>query len=136
MAGLPNSDDEIIGTINVTPLVDIMLVLLIIFMLVSSFVTQKAIEVTLPKASTGEKSEIITVSILISKNGDYFFKGKKMDDLNHMEESIKKMLAEKKTLQAAISADKDVKHGSVVNIIDLVRKLGIEKFAINIEPQE
>ncbi len=62
-----HNDDEIITDINVTPLVDIMLVLLIIFMLVSTFVEINEIKVELPEAATGETANVKSLSISISK---------------------------------------------------------------------
>ena len=72
-----NDDQKIVSEINVTPLVDIMLVLLIIFMLVSTFVAKQAIEVDLPHAATGKEIERKTLSILVSQGGDYYLSGKK-----------------------------------------------------------
>lgn len=80
MAGFDNNDNDIISSINVTPLVDIMLVLLIIFMLVSSFVVKEAIDVDLPHAATGSEVENESVSVVISKEGDFYLAGKRGEE--------------------------------------------------------
>jgi len=136
MAGFDNNDDEIISSINVTPLVDIMLVLLIIFMLVSTFVEKDAIEIELPHAATGSEIENKTVSILVSKDGNYFLAGAKMESFNELEQKIKIRRDKNPEIQVVIAADRKVYHGKVIEIIDMVRKLEIYKFAINVEYNE
>ncbi len=135
--GILNEDnDDIISGINITPLVDIMLVLLIIFMLVSTITDFSAIEIDLPKAATGDNVKIESVSIKISKTGEYYFSGKRVETFEY----LKKILKEKKDvnpdIQVIISADKKVYHEELVKVIDAIRDLRIFKFAINVEPVE
>jgi len=136
MAGFQDSDDEITGAINVTPLVDIMLVLLIIFMLVSSFSQKEAIEVDLPQASTGGKVKDEALSILLSKKGEYFLSGKKLESIDELKTILKRKRAANPDIQVIISADEKVYHGKVIKIIDTIRELQIYKFAINVEERE
>ncbi len=136
MAQFNSHDDEIIAGINVTPLVDIMLVLLIIFMLVSSFVVKEAIEVELPHAATGSESKAESLAIAISKEGDYFLSGKKMESFSGLEQELKLKQQANPEIQVVISADKKVYHEQVIKVVDAVRKLNIYKFAINVESME
>ena len=131
-----NEESGVISQINVTPLVDIMLVLLIIFMLVSSFVAKEVIEVDLPQASTGKDSERKTLSILISKEGDYYLSGKKYETVLQISDELKNEKQDNSQIQVVISADRQVYHGKVVDIIDLIRQLEIYDFAINVEYDE
>lgn len=131
-----NDDIKIVSEINVTPLVDIMLVLLIIFMLVSTFVAKEAIEVDLPHAATGKEIERKTLSILVSQTGDYYLSGKKYETVEDLGTQIKTEKHGNKEVQVVISADRKVQHGKVVDIIDLVRQLEIYDFAINVEYDE
>lgn len=131
-----NEENGTISNINVTPLVDIMLVLLIIFMLVSSFIAREAIEVDLPHAATGKDIEKKTVSILVSKAGEYYISGRKMADISSLSDELKKEKSQNSELQVVIAADRMVYHGKVVDIIDLIRQLGIYNFAINVEYDE
>jgi len=131
-----NDDQKIVSEINVTPLVDIMLVLLIIFMLVSTFVAKQAIEVDLPHAATGKEIERKTLSILVSQGGDYYLSGKKYETIEDLGVQIKSEKHGSKDIQVVISADRKVQHGKVVDIIDLVRQLEIYDFAINVEYDE
>lgn len=136
MSLLNNNDDDIMADINITPLVDIMLVLLITFMLVSTLVDFSAINVELPKAATGEEAKIKSVAVVVTKAGRYFVAGNPVNSLKELKEILKAKKEQNPRIQAVISADKNVSHGQVVKIIDLVRRLDILKFAISVELSE
>jgi biopolymer transport protein ExbD len=129
-------DDEIMAEINITPLVDIMLVLLIIFMLVSTLVDFSAIKVELPKAATGEAAKMKSVAIVITKSGDYFAAGNPMPSFDALRNFLEEQKRANPGLQAVVSADTHVSHGHVIKVIDLIRKLNISKFAISVELSE
>ncbi len=133
MAIFESNEDDIISNINITPLVDIMLVLLIIFMLVSTVVDFSAIEVELPHAATGEEIHNKSVSIMISKTGDYYLAGKKVVSAEELQEKLGLKKQEFPQIQVVISADKKTYHEDIVRVIDIVRKLEIKGFAINVE---
>ena len=136
MAGSDSQhDEEIITAINVTPLVDIMLVLLIIFMLTANLIAQSSITVELPQASTGEGVEPTTVAITITESEVIYLNGKSIDE-QPLFDTVFELAKQDSKLQAIIAADKSVTHGTVVRIIDLIRKAGIVKFAINIDPEQ
>ncbi|MCA9666806.1 MAG: biopolymer transporter ExbD [Myxococcales bacterium] len=121
-----------ITEINVTPLVDIMLVLLIIFMVTASYIVRDSIDVKLPEAATGEKQKVSILAVTIDADGKLRLNGKAAD-----ENAIRRFIREeskrsKKKMEAVIAADKRVSHGQVVRVIDLVRAEGIYKFAINV----
>ncbi len=129
-----DSDDEITG-INVTPLVDVMLVLLIIFMVTATYIVNQSINVNLPTAETSDPSaQSKNLAFVIDAKNQLYLNGQPItfDDLP-------RLIAEEKSkdapgpLNALISADKTTPHGSVVRLIDMVRKHGITDFAINVE---
>ncbi|MBI2060072.1 MAG: biopolymer transporter ExbD [Nitrospirae bacterium] len=128
----PEKEDDLITGINVTPLVDITLVLLIIFMVTAVYIVAPAIKVKLPKAATAESTPITSVALVLDINRVLYFNGTPTN-----EEDVRKILGdlvrEKTDVQAMISADKDVTHGEVIHLMDLVRQLGITKFAVNVE---
>lgn len=126
--------EELITGINITPLVDTFLVLLIIFLTTATFMIYPSIPLKLPKAQTGETSPVTSVSIMIDAEGNIFLNGKPSTE-KEIEEYVKREVARGVEIQALIGADKEVKHGNVVAIIDLLRRLGVKKYAINIEPE-
>ena len=133
--GLNLDDDDGIVDINITPFVDVMLVLLVIFMVAATYIVKPSIEVELPKAASGGETLDKTLSIALSQKGILFLNGEKVDRAA-LAETCQKMAKENPKVQAMISADKRVSHGEVVQLIDLVRLNGVLSFAINIEPQE
>lgn len=135
MAGGANfgDEEESISDINVTPLVDIMLVLLIIFMVTANYINNQAINLNLPKAATGESPESTNLGFAISKDSELFLDGESISYEQISELIERKKQEGKGAIQALISADRETPHGDVVKLIDEVRKNGIEDFAINIE---
>lgn len=129
-------EEDIKSDINIVPLVDIMLVLLISFMMVSTLIDLSAIKVELPKAATAEDAGDKALSIVITAAGDYFLSGEPMKTIAELRHKIGQMRMRNPNIQAIVSADKSVSHGEVIKIIDLIRKLGIAKFAISVELEE
>jgi biopolymer transport protein ExbD len=128
-------DDEggrMITDINVTPLVDIMLVLLIIFMVTAAYIAAPSIKVELPKAATGSESSHTPLALTLTKDGVLHLNGEKSTDAA-VTAFVAAELPKNPDLQAIIGADKAVSHGAVVHVIDLVKRAGIRKFAINVE---
>jgi biopolymer transport protein TolR len=135
MAGAANTDDdEIISAINVTPLVDIVLVLLIVLMVTSNYLVNKSINVELPKAATGEATTP-TLSISLDVAGQLYLDGQGIDKPN-LQQRIHAAYAADKDIKAVISADGRVTHAQVVSVIDLLRSEKVTKFAINTSPME
>ncbi len=134
MAAAPQSDEEMITGINVTPLVDIILVLLIIFMLTANIIMAPAIEVELPQAATGEGTEPTTLALTLKKTGELYLNGQVTDE-TRLAAYIPALVASDPKTQAIIAADKEVSHGAVIHLIDLIRQKGIYKFALNIDPE-
>ena len=133
MAGGTNGGgDESITNINVTPLVDITLVLLIIFMVTATFIVAPSIKVELPKAVTAESSDPQTFAIVLTQDGKLFLNGALSTEPKIID-YIRRRVVEKPDIQVVISADKKVYHGDVVHLIDMVRHNGVSKFAINVE---
>ena len=122
---------QIITEINVTPLVDIMLVLLIIFMVTTTTMVMDALDVKLPEASTGQTTKTTLLAVVIKFNGKLFLNGKESSETK-IRNFIREERRAKRKLEAVIAADKRVAHGNVVRIIDLVRSEGVLKFAINV----
>lgn len=127
-------DDEITG-INVTPLVDIMLVLLIIFMVTATYIVKEAIEIELPKAAAGGETTDRTLSIVVTKDGKSFLDGVEVTEAALIEK-IKTAPEKPEDMQAVIGADKEAMHGAVVHMLDVLKSHGITKFAIQIEKQQ
>jgi biopolymer transport protein TolR len=141
--GSTHYDDEeggqgAITDINVTPLVDITLVLLIIFMVTAPMIVNNpSIKVELPKAATGDETLKSTLALTLSRdpsgNVIIYANGEKSDEKT-VTAMIPDLLSKNKDLQAIIAADRGISYGDVVHIVDLVKSLGVHKFALNTDP--
>lgn len=133
MAGFDTGGgDEVISQINVTPLVDVFLVLLIIFMLTSSVVVQQQILVDLPRAASGQSETKTTLTFQVKKNGTYLLDNDEVT-LAEVGDTIQRRIEEEPELRAVIAADKNVEYRRVVDLIDTIKQNGLEKFALNIQ---
>jgi biopolymer transport protein TolR len=132
MAGSAQENDEEISGINVTPLVDIVLVLLIIFMVTANFIVKETVEVDLPRAAHGGETVQGLVNVVLDKQGELFFDGANVTE-QELLARIDDALAKDKETRAIISADQSLAYGKVMRLIDLVKGQGIAKFALNIE---
>ena len=121
-----------ITDINVTPLVDIMLVLLIIFMLTANLIAKQAIEVDLPKAAPAGAVQPKTLAVTLTRDGAIYLNGRPTDPGALRREIKAAVAADAKTL-VLIAGDKNVSHGRVVWLLDTVKSLGVTSFAIQID---
>jgi biopolymer transport protein ExbD len=134
MAATSHGDDELITGINVTPLVDITLVLLVILMVTASYVASKTIPLDLPKGATAETTPT-TLSVSIDKDGRTFLDAVPIDEPT-LRARIRASHAADPETRAVIAADGRTTHAHVVHVIDLLRREDVTKFAINVDPED
>jgi biopolymer transport protein ExbD len=125
----------IIAEINVTPLVDIMLVLLIIFMLTAHLIAKQAIEIELPRATQSTALPPTTLAITLQADGAIFLDDQAVTP-EALRAAIRAAVAKDPRTQAIVAGDKRVSHGRVVWVLDTVKALGITQFAIQIDPSQ
>jgi biopolymer transport protein TolR len=124
----------IMTEINVTPLVDIMLVLLIIFMLTAHLIAKQAIEVELPRATQSTSINPTTLAVTLTREGNLYLNGKPVTP-TALREAVRAAHDRDPKTQVIIAGDKAVSHGRVVWVIDVVKSLGVASFAIQIDPR-
>lgn len=134
MAGHLQDNDELLTAINVTPLVDVTLVLLVILMITASFVASKSIPMDLPRSATGESTST-TVTVSVDEEGGTFLDAVPVDEAT-LRESFRRAYEKNANTQAVIAADSKTDHGQVVRVIDLLRREHIVNFAINVQPDD
>ena len=118
--------------INVTPMVDVMLVLLVIMMVSAVYIVSQSLKVELPKTATSDQPASAPLTVTITKEGQYLF-DKKLIDEKDLIVAMKKAKAGNADASLVITADRLAYHGEVVHVIDLAKVQGITKFAINVE---
>jgi biopolymer transport protein ExbD len=131
--GSQNDVDEGIVGINVTPLVDITLVLLIIFMVVAKMVVSQSVPLDLPKAASGTDVQVV-FSIELYANGDITVDQKKLANDDALFALAKEGHARNADLRAVIKADGTVQHQRVIHVLDLLKQSGVSKIAFGVTP--
>ncbi len=131
-AAAKNNAGEPISAINVTPFVDIVLVLLIILMVTSVQIVKASLEVDLPKAASGGAAVELTLNIVVNKDGSWKVDGNPITR-EALEAKVKREVAANPKVQAVIAGDRQVQYEAVVNAIDVVKSNGVKSFALNIQ---
>lgn len=121
-------DNDEISSINVTPLVDVVLVLLVIFMITAPQLYQDALKVQLPQAKTADDQSKSTLQIVVDGQGTIT-----VDKKPFSLEELTAHVQASKPQSAIIMADKKVEHGRVIVIIDLLKAGGVQKFSFGVE---
>ena len=128
MAHASSSSDDAITGINVTPLVDITLVLLIIFMVTAKLIAGQSVPLDLPKAATaGTTQTVLTVEI--DERGHVSADGQPVSDRVALEQRAKRALEADPALRVLISASARASHGTVLQVMDSLRQAGSTKIA-------
>jgi biopolymer transport protein ExbD len=136
MAQTSQDSEEIISGINVTPLVDIVLVLLIIFIVTASFVLKSKIPIELPKAATGEASQGGLLNLAVDREGQLYINGQAsdIDGIPRAVEEARARLAPSAVLTAFVSADQRASYGAFAAVVDRLRQAGVSDIALDTMP--
>lgn len=129
MAAKTSQDDEPISEINIVPLVDIILVVLIIFMVTAPAMMKPSVSVNLPSAGSGDETQPSLLQIAIDNGGSVFFQSQEMDEVS-LKQAAKSELERNPEVQAIIAADQNTSHGNVVRVLDWLKSIGVKKFAV------
>jgi biopolymer transport protein ExbD len=128
MASTTHDSDEAITGINVTPLVDITLVLLIIFMVTAKLITGQGIPLDLPKAATAGATQT-TLTVSVDAAGRMTANGRPVPDENALLRQAKAALREDSKLRTVVSAAAATSHGNVMRVVDTLREAGAVRIA-------
>ena len=129
----PTNGKKYMSDINVTPLVDVMLVLLIIFMVTAPMMMQ-GVKVNLPKTTTKSiKTTEEPLILSITKDKEIYIENHRMK-LEDLDKKIEKIFKYRRDKELLIRADKDVPYGFVIKIMAKVKRAGIQKLGMITEP--
>ena len=123
-----------ISGINVTPLVDVVLVLLIILMVSSTYIVAQTLKVQLPKARSTDGTADKPHTIAVLKNGTLTWDEAQVNEDTAVK-NMKDAVAADPEFSLVVSADKEVQHGRVVHVLDIAKLAGVVKFAINVQQE-
>ena len=125
---------ELISGINVTPLVDVMLVLLVVMMVTGQYLASQAVPVDLPKASSGETKSSTPLAISVDASGAIFLDGERLSKAELKQRVHARAGGSERS--ALIAADGSARHRAVVDVIDVLRQEGVSKLGLNVAPEE
>ncbi len=134
MAGSPTQADEAISGINVTPLVDITLVLLIIFMVTTKIVLNQTVPLDLPKAATGTSDVQTVFSIVLATDGRVLVDSNQIANDDAILPLARNAQTQHPDLRVVIKADAAVTHGRVIHVLDLLKQAHVAKIAFGVSP--
>jgi biopolymer transport protein ExbD len=135
MAGTMSSGGKgrapIVG-INVTPMVDVVLVLLVIMMVSATYIVSQSLKVELPKAASSDDAVASVAAVTVAKGGGLYFNQEPVDEAA-LRAKLKQAVGQNPEINLIVSGDRNATHGDVVHVIDLAKIEGITRFAINVE---
>jgi biopolymer transport protein ExbD len=132
-ASMYQDDEEAITDINVTPFVDVALVLMIIFMVTARLIVSRGVEVEKPKSSIGEDVKG-TILITVDHAGTIYVKGERQADRDAARARIRQLAVESKAPKAIIAGDVKVAYGANFGAIELAKSAGVDSIALANDP--
>jgi biopolymer transport protein ExbD len=126
-------ENDGINEINITPFVDVVLVLLVIFMVTAPAMIKESLKVNLPKTLTSDiTTKASSLGIAITKEGQVVLAGRLLSE-EALREEFARISKDAPETNFLLSADTDARHGDVVRVIDLLKKNNLNRFALQVE---
>lgn len=130
--GSDKNEDGIISDINITPMVDIMLVLLVIFMVTANFLKKESININLPKVAQSDPNIKESTQIALTRDGKFFIEGKSATEMEIVS-TISREAKYRPNMRVTLSADENLSYGSVSRLMGVLRKCGIRHIALSVK---
>lgn len=134
--GFSKNKSKIMAEINITPLTDVVMVLLVIFMVTTPLMMNEAFKIKLPTAATAEPQPEQTTTVSVTYPGNIIYLNKAQVSLDDLKGLLSSRMATSPDKTVVIKADKSVLHGMVVQILDIAKESGALKLAIATEPEK
>ncbi len=125
-------NDGVVTGINVTPLVDIMLVLLIVFMVTAHFVQDSGLKINLPKAAAGETAATAALTVTMDEKGTLRLMGTEVD-LNGLKANLERESQMNPGVRVTVAADQDLPYRTIVGLLDTIKQAGVTRVALAAE---
>ena len=131
-AGSDDNEDGIISSINITPMVDVILVLLVIFMVTANFLKKESININLPKVASADPNIKESKQVAVTKEGKLYLEGRSVTEFALMEE-ISREAKYRPNMRVTLSADENLSYGTVSRVMGLLRKCGVTRMALSVK---
>jgi biopolymer transport protein TolR len=132
MAFLPGSEDDEIGYINITPMVDVLLVLLVIFMVTANFLKMESVNINLPKVNAADPNIQKSVQIALTVNGRLLLEDTEITE-QRMVDRLKQEAKYRPNMRVTLSADERLAYGKIARVMGLIRQTGITRIALSVK---
>lgn len=130
-----SGDSGPVAEINITPFVDVVLVLLVIFMITAPAFLKDRIGIQLPKTVTADAKGPDTIGLAINRQGQFLWNGNLISEAD-VEREAAAAVKSNPEVQALLSADVDSRHADLVRAIDALKRGGLQRFAIQVEKEK
>ena len=125
-------EDDEIGYINITPMVDVLLVLLVIFMVTANFLKKESVNINLPKISASDPNVAQSIQVALTKDGKLLMEGLDVSE----EILVAKLGRESKyrpNMRVTLSADERLAYGTIARIMGFIRQSGVTRIALSVK---
>jgi len=130
--GSSKDEDGVISDINITPMVDIILVLLVILMVTANFLKKESTNINLPKVAAADPNIKESKQLAITNDGKFFLEGRSVTESGLMEE-ITREAKYRPNVRVTLSADETLSYGTVSKVMGLLRKCGVTRMALSVK---
>lgn len=127
-----SGDNEEIDSINITPMVDVILVLLVIFMVTANFLKKESINISLPKVQKADPNVSKSVQIALTKDGKILLEGTATTE-EKLIATLERDVKIRPNMRVTLSADEKLSYGTIMKLMGLIRKAGVEKVALSVK---
>ena len=130
--------DDLITGVNITPIVDVALTLLVVFIVSASFILSKSIPVELPRAASAGETPVGLLAIVVTRGGELFLNGQPatLEDIPRAVASARSRLSGGDKLTGFVSADVQAPYGRFAEVVDRLRVEGVTDIALDTRPVE
>jgi len=130
--GSNDNDDGIISNINITPMVDVILVLLVIFMVTANFLKKESLNINLPKVAASDANIKESTQVALTRDGKFFLEGKAVTE-EALAADLSREAKYRPNMRVTLSADENLSYGTVSRIMGLLRKCGVTHLALSVK---
>ncbi len=127
-----SGDNEEIDSINITPMVDVILVLLVIFMVTANFLKKESINISLPKVQKADPNVSKSVQVALTKDGKILLEGNATSE-EKLIATLERDIKIRPNMRVTVSADEKLSYGTIMKLMGLIRKAGVEKVALSVK---
>jgi biopolymer transport protein ExbD len=131
-SGSDDNEDGIISNINITPMVDVMLVLLVIFMVTANFLKKESININLPRVASADSNIKESKQVAVTKDGKLFLEGRSITEAALVDEMTRESKY-RPNMRVTLSADENLSYGAVSRVMGLLRGAGVTRMALSVK---